>query len=72
MTTIVIFIYVTLNRQHFSLLLLFDSQNNIIELYTILLKYVYKSNTRIKLHQNNKINQNFNLYNKNIIVESEK
>ena len=25
-----------------------------------------------KLHQNNKINQNFKLYNKNIIVESEK
>ena len=28
-TTIFIFIYVTLNRQHFSLILLLDPQNNI-------------------------------------------
>ena len=49
------FIYVTLNRQHFSLILLFDPQTYYIKLYIIILKYIYKSKTRMKLHENIKI-----------------
>ena len=64
------FIYVTLNRQHFSLILLFDPQTYYIKLYIIILKYIYKSKTRMKLHENIKIKKKINLYNKNIIVES--
>ena len=33
--------------------------------------YKYKYKKIIKLHENNKINQNINLYNKNIIVQLE-
>ena len=72
MTIIVIFICTTKSIKNLVYFYYLIFKTTYIKLYIILLKYVYKSKRRIKLHQNNKINQNFKLYNKNIIVESEK
>ena len=43
-----------------------------IKLCIILQKHIYKSKTKNKPHENKKINQNYNLCNKKILVESEK